>query len=111
MKSIFVISKNDKIIGATTSCEIVDLIKNKITPKYDIKIDRDTWEQMWEIFLDLDVSENYETLLSGMIKIFPEYTENDIEEAIQLYDNLDEDNISVEEIKIFENFNDVNEWL
>lgn len=93
----------NKIIGICATKREASRLRDEALIKYeqtDCKIGLSKWIQMCEHYENVGDDEN--TFIEEMVKLFPEYSKEDIEEAENCYDSADDFiNVKIEEVKYY----------
>lgn len=102
----------ERILGVCLTSELADAFKNKIEESHskNISISYDEWNEMYNKLTEYeDDSEKYfEGILDGLLFLFPDYKEKDIEDAVEKYFyQYDYVGVRIEEINFFDNLSDI----
>lgn len=102
----------EHIIGVCSTSELADELKARIEKEHDtsnLVISEEVWEEM-NTRLDEAEEEGfeYDNVVSGIKKLFPEYSEEDIEQAEKSYEGyLDWFGVTIEEIDFYTELSDM----
>ena len=96
----------EHIIGVCSTSELADKLKAQIEEEHDSSncvISEEDWESISDRLYEAEESGyEYEDTVSGIKGLFPEYSEEDIKQAMKLYDDyLDWGGVVVREIDLY----------
>lgn len=102
----------ERILGVCPTSELADVLKNKVEESYskNINISYDEWNEMYEKLIDYeeDTGHDFNSVLEGILFLFPDIDEKDIKEANQRYEYQDDFlGVRIEEINFFDNLSDI----
>lgn len=103
----------EHILGVCLTPELADTLKNSIeeSRSRNINISYDEWNEMYDKLAEYEekTDDDFDSILDGLIFLFPEYEPKDIEEAIEKYFYQKDDYVGVriEEINFFDNLSDI----
>lgn len=93
----------NKVIGVCATKRDASRLRDETLIKYeqnDCKIELSKWMEMCEYYENVGDDEN--AFVDEMVKLFPEYSKEDIEEAEDYYDSTDDFiNVKIEEVKYY----------
>lgn len=100
------------VVGVCSTPEIADSLKAKIESKHDPSnciICEEEWFDMLDCLSESEESGfEYKDLISGIKALFPEYSEEDIKRAKELYDDdLDYCGVSIKQIDFYTKLSDI----
>lgn len=106
----------EHILGICSTPELADALKNKIeeSRSKDINISYDDWNEMYEKLAEYEEETNndFDSILDGLLFLFPEYESKDIEDTIQRYYQEDDCvGVRIEEIDFFDNLSDISDGI
>lgn len=97
-------------IGVCSTSELADKLKAQIEEEHDPSncvISEEDWESISDRLYEAEES-GYEDTVSGIKGLFPEYSEEDIKQAMKLYnDYLDWEGVIVREIDFYTELSDI----
>ena len=96
----------EHIIGVCSTSELADKLKAQIEEEHDpsnCAISEEDWESIFDRLCEAEESGyEYEDTVSGIKGLFPEYSEEDIKQAMELYyDCLDWGGVVIREIDFY----------
>lgn len=99
-------------IGVCSTSELADKLKAQIEEEHDPSncvISEEDWESISDRLYEAEESGyEYEDTVSGIKGLFPEYSEEDIKQAMKLYnDYLDWEGVIVREIDFYTELSDI----
>lgn len=99
-------------IGVCSTSELADKLKAQIEEEHDPSncvISEEDWESISDRLYEAEESGyEYEDTVSGIKGLFPEYSEEDIKQAMKLYnDCLDWEGVIVREIDFYTELSDI----
>lgn len=99
-------------IGVCSTSELADKLKAQIEEEHDPSncvISEEDWESISDRLYEAEESGyEYEDTVSGIKGLFPEYSEEDIKQAMKLYDDyLDWGGVVVREIDFYTELSDI----
>lgn len=99
-------------IGVCSTSELADKLKAQIEEEHDPSncvISEEDWESISDRLYEAEESGyEYEDTVSGIKGLFPEYSEEDIKQAMKLYDDcLDWEGVVVREIDFYTELSDI----
>lgn len=99
-------------IGVCSTSELADELKAQIEEEHDPSncvISEEDWESISDRLYEAEESGyEYEDTVSGIKGLFPEYSEEDIKQAMKLYDDcLDWEGVVVREIDFYTELSDI----
>ena len=102
----------EHIIGVCSTSELADKLKAQIEEEHDpsnCAISEEDWESIFDRLCEAEESGyEYENTVSGVKGLFPEYSEEDIKQAMKLYyDRLDWGGVVVREIDFYTELLDI----
>lgn len=102
----------EHIVGVCSTPELADEIKARIEEKHNSSnsvISVEDWESITDRLCEAEESGyEYEDTVSGIKGLFPEYSNEDIEKAIVLYDDyLDWTGVMIKEIDFYTKLSDI----
>ena len=102
----------EHIIGVCSTSELADKLKAQIEEEHDPSncvISEEDWESISDRLYEAEESGyEYEDTVSGIKGLFPEYSEEDIKQAMKLYDDyLDWGGVVVREIDFYTELSDI----
>lgn len=102
----------EHIIGVCSTSELADKLKAQIEEEHDSSncvISEEDWESISDRLYEAEESGyEYEDTVSGIKGLFPEYSEEDIKQAMKLYDDhLDWGGVVVREIDFYTELSDI----
>lgn len=102
----------EHIIGVCSTSELADKLKAQIEEEHDPSncvISEEDWESISDRLYEAEESGyEYEDTVSGIKGLFPEYSEEDIKQAMKLYDDyLDWGGVVVRETDFYTELSDI----
>ena len=102
----------EHIIGVCSSSELADELKSKIEKEhdpFDSVISEEDWESITDRLCEAEEEGfEYDDIISGIKELFPEYSREDIKQAMKLYDDyLDWGGVVVREIDFYTELSDI----
>lgn len=101
-------------VVACKSKELAEKAKIKLeSARNDCKISSEKWDKMYAELEEVECEGDiYPTIEDGMLDLFPEYTLEDIKQAMYLYDTYDNYiGIQIKEVSYAESDDDVNKII
>ena len=102
----------EHIIGVCSTSELADQLKAQIEEEHhpsNCAISEENWENIFDRLCEAEESGyEYEDTVSGIKGLFPEYSEEDIKQAMELYyDGLDWGGVKIREIDFYTELPDI----
>lgn len=102
----------EHIIGVCSSSELADELKSRVEKRHDssnLAISEEDWESITDRLYEAEEEGfEYDSIVSGVKRLFPEYSEEDIIQAEKIYDDYsDWSGVFVREIDFYTELSDI----